>query len=416
MPRRGAAIGRHGQSVTARLHLEFAPPRTEHEVIARLGRIDWAFRRFGPAVSALRLQGLHWYPGQFPEPLVTALLDCLPHGEGRFLDPFCGSGTAPFEAWTDGLTAVGSDSNAHAVRIARAKTLLMEIASVEVGETLIESYRARRPSPTGLAGDPAGACKEAAIHSEARTWFAPDALAAIAGTKLWIAAQDPHHRELLAVILSSVLRDASELHTLPHSFIADRSAPPADTTPPADLQSLFIAKIRWAMRRGVERRAETPPGVAPPEFHVGPATQPVSDPASVDLIVTSPPYYGVLDYTRSQYLSWLISPWDSYATDIRAEIGARRLRWSPKRLAEYLATMDSAFASVAALLRPGGYLALVIGQSQCSFVQAQDPLSTLRSMLAGHGLGEVWRCRRRIRFRKVNRTPAASEETWVLRR
>lgn len=402
--------------MSARLPLEYRPPSGDLPLARRLDGIDWEFSSFVPSASARRLQGLHWYPGQFPEPLVTALIETVGRRQGgRFLDPFCGSGTAPFEAWTHGYRAEGLDANTHAIRIARAKTTLALAGAPDHGEALVASYRAYRSRRIGRSGRRGKVI--AGVHPEARRWFRPEVLDDIIEAKQWIGQDGGEWAEVLSVLLSAILRGVSELREVPHSFIADRSKPGPAATSAVSVAAALEHKIRWAMQRGMERRSDLAPGIGAPEYSVSSCDRLATQVRpGITLCVSSPPYYGSTDYVRSQYLSWLVDPWGTYEADIGVEVGERRNRWAPMRLRRYLDAMEEAISGLRRVMAVDGHLVLVMGQSQCSFVQRSDPLAAVASMLTAAGFEWVWRRQRQVRFRKINRTPAVGEWIWVLRR
>ncbi len=83
----------------------------------------------------------------------------------------------------------------------------------------------------------------------------------------------------------------------------------------------------------------------------------------VDLIVTSPPYVSVIDYVRAQRLLylWMNWPFDAERAD---EIGARYKRRRQDAAIAYLSQMRDCWTELARVLRPGGRLAVVLGESR----------------------------------------------------
>jgi DNA modification methylase len=83
---------------------------------------------------------------------------------------------------------------------------------------------------------------------------------------------------------------------------------------------------------------------------------------SVDLVVTSPPYYGVSDYMKAQRLSM---EWFGYEIEpLRLrEIGARSKRHRISAYEEYIVQLEAAFKGARRCLRPGGHCVVVIGES-----------------------------------------------------
>jgi hypothetical protein len=97
---------------------------------------------------------------------------------------------------------------------------------------------------------------------------------------------------------------------------------------------------------------------------------------AVDLIVTSPPYFGVTDYIKAQRLS---IEW--FGHDMEAlrqlEIGARSKRHRRSSLRQYLDELSAVLVGARRCLRSGGHLVLLIGQSS----KRASALQELRNVL-----------------------------------
>jgi DNA modification methylase len=84
---------------------------------------------------------------------------------------------------------------------------------------------------------------------------------------------------------------------------------------------------------------------------------------SVDLIVTSPPYINVIDYTHANRLMYLWMGWD-IPVERATEIGARYRRKRSSVEDEYVEDMRRARDEMWRVLRPNGRCAVVIGESK----------------------------------------------------
>ena len=84
---------------------------------------------------------------------------------------------------------------------------------------------------------------------------------------------------------------------------------------------------------------------------------------SVDLIVTSPPYVGMIDYTMANRLTYLWYGWD-VKEQRRLELGARYRRNNRDAVGTYMSAMTVAVDQISRVLRPSGYCAVVIGTSR----------------------------------------------------
>ena len=79
------------------------------------------------------------------------------------------------------------------------------------------------------------------------------------------------------------------------------------------------------------------------------------------LVVTSPPYYCMTDYIRSQRLTFLWFGWNLNQLKI-SESGARYKRFRQNSRSGYLDEMEKSFVQISRVLKPGGRCAVVIGE------------------------------------------------------
>jgi DNA methylase len=87
--------------------------------------------------------------------------------------------------------------------------------------------------------------------------------------------------------------------------------------------------------------------------------------SSIDLIVTSPPYVNVIDYTHANRLLYVWMGWP-IEQERESEIGARYKRKRVSAVGDYLSEMSACSNELNRVLRPGGYCAVVLGESRNS--------------------------------------------------
>ena len=388
-----------------------------------LDRVDWDFADENPSTPSMRLNGVHWYPATFVAPLIGTMLDILvPEGHANVMDPFCGSGTAPLEAWYRGHAAFGADSNAFAVRLSRARTKLVREGTSKQGEQLAASFVAYI---TGAQGDHGRTMQvdEAGINPEAKRWFVPVALADIALAKSWIEIEAPERwRTTLRVLLSSLLKRGSRVRDYHYTYIVDRSRVKTPSEADPELARQFAERLKTALSAGANMRAAllqqgTIDLEKPPSFRRTQASNlsHVAD-GEIDVILTSPPYFGMNDYVRSQYLTWLVYPDSGFERDLELESGSRRMRTSKPALRRYLDDMERAFKECRRVLHHGGLLTVFLGHSQSRLAREEDVVGKLARSLEALDFTSIWKGERKIRFRKITSTPSSSEHVWILRR
>jgi hypothetical protein len=93
-----------------------------------------------------------------------------------------------------------------------------------------------------------------------------------------------------------------------------------------------------------------------------------------DLVVTSPPYIGVTDYTHANRLLYAWMGWSTLA-ERKHEIGARYRRGRVNVRAEYGADLRRTRDEIVRVLKPGAACAVVLGESRVFHSTAQGILS-----------------------------------------
>jgi len=359
------------------------------------------------------------------------MLDLFANAGDLVLDPFCGSGVVPIEAWMRGMTAYGFDVNRFAVHLGQAKVDLVRSARMEICDQLIADYvgfrKEEQPSWRSVAESTL--CSRANFDADAVRWFTLPVLRELAILKRWISGDSSllgKWRNVLRMTVSSILHGRlSVVRNYHYTYIVDRSKVKEECRVPTDVPREFAEKLKSVFvdaaltRAQVERAGRASlNGTTPPRFESVRADEigRFILPASVDLAFTSPPYFGMNDYVRSQYLSWLIFQWPGYQADVQKESGSRRSRTKTTALEAYYEQMRQSFTAVENMVRPGGFLIVIFGSSHGNFVCDDDPVARIKTVLAAGDLRLFWSGSRRVRFRKINNTPYRSEVLWVFQR
>lgn len=250
--------------------------------------------------------GIHPYKGKFYPQLAKSLLNASGIQCGAtVLDPYCGSGTVPLECLLNGYQAFGLDMNPLAAKIARAKTgvLLLDHQLVERAASSISS------SMRGTASASLDQFREHA-HAELLSWFPEPVLAKLNVLLSRIRLLgDGALIDFFEVILSSIIREVSQQE--PSDLrIRRRKAPLAD----APVFELFAERLSDQMRRlekyrAIEARQPGPryaPVIKEGDSRLASCFLEAGVPAaSVDCVVTSPPYATALPYIDTDRLSIL---------------------------------------------------------------------------------------------------------------
>ncbi len=325
-----------------------------------------AFARAQEADPRQLTHGFHSYPARFHPVLVRTLLAARAKPGMTVCDPFCGSGTTLVEALLAGCRGVGSDLNPLALELARIKALAPTDAHRRLPDELLE--RTKQIGEASWARVKARTrTKSSGEQWDDPTMYAPHVFRELVGLRELIDA--PPGGPVGALLRRAMLLCFS-------SLLIKVSRQSSETAP--GLQERTIGK--GLASRLFQRKAEelvkglrdlwelVPPGAPSPLVQKGDARRlkHVAD-ASVDLIVTSPPYLGTYDYAdhHIRRLGWL----ELNDTALRDnELGSRRKAEERSAIPEIAVAMwqtelDQAVAAMARVLRPEGYAFVVMGDS-----------------------------------------------------
>jgi hypothetical protein len=292
--------------------------------------------------------GFHAYPARMHPETARRAIAAFPGG--RVLDPFVGSGTTAVEAVRAGRPFLGFDISKVPLEIAWART--------RVG--LPEQSRKVESAAHRLAGR---AFQEVEhdftmppwARAE-REWYDPHTLREICILKLLIDREEAGLRRLLTVVLSSVLvklsRQVSDSDVKKDLYFRPRPRGAAfrwfrDKSSEltkgllllsSDLYKRQVAFLEPELRREDARTASLPSG-------------------AVDLVVTSPPYSGVYDYSRHQSRRYPIFDEDPAFAEAH-ELGSRR------DASRYRDDMEAVLKNLLGALSPHGRIVMLIGDGQ----------------------------------------------------
>lgn len=347
--------------------------------LSKLQSIDWDY--IGDQ-SESPFASIHFHPGRFISQIPATLIGRLSRPGDTVFDPYCGSGTTLVEAQRLGRHGVGVDTNPVSVLISRAK--LVPVRSVRIS-AILRGHLNRFLDQRLTLGKIAHATSDAIPRTVQLTkWYHPDTAAELKEIWAYISQLRGPARSLLEFAFSGILMPAcSETRTW--GYICDNTRPIKYHY--VDARGLFCNLVRKLEEAYSSRDSELPPGRSFPlpaatVFH-GDSTTVMRNLASdtVDLVVTSPPYFGVVDYVKSQRLSM---EWFGHnVEEFRAtETGARSKRHRAAAYAQYVAELEGAFGEIFRLLKSGGVFAFLVGQSQ----RRKDPLPDLLDAALRSGL------------------------------
>lgn len=356
--------------------------------LSELRDLDWDFE--GHTASD-GLSGYHWYPARYVPQVPSVLIGYLSSPGETVLDPFCGSGTTLVEAARRQRRSVGIDTNPAAIMMARAKLVPFdrEAWTAYIGALTDRASQLEMEN----ANSDRWLREVVPQFDEQATWYHPATLTELACLFVTIRTSDGPYRIVAEATFSSILRSScsQQKHW---GWVCDNVKPTELIYRPAT--RFFFEKLKsyenarsdlWnkdGLNSGPPCVADATVGDCAVVLQQAPAE-------SVDLVVTSPPYFSMTDYVRSQRLTFLWFEWDLYGLK-KAEFGARYKRHRKTALEQYLADMRRAFGEISRVLKSGRACCVVIGESP----SRQPYLDDVRDIMSDSGLRIETRIRRRV--------------------
>ncbi len=255
------------------------------------------------------------YLGSLPPALTHDLVARWSRPGDVVLDPFCGRGTVPFQAALERRIGVGID------RSPLAHLLTAAVLDPPARRDLLTRTELLRIRWTETRHDWRGRALEMRAVGEAASFFHPETLAQLLMVRADLRRDEPVDGFLLAA-LAGILhgRRASALtDAMPNTFsmsptyatrwLAARDAERGTGRPDRDLFALLARRIMWLLRDGrPATRGIAIAGDARAAGRLsGDALRRRGLPERVRLVVTSPPYLGLVRYGRANWLRlWLL--------------------------------------------------------------------------------------------------------------
>ncbi len=280
--------------------------------------------------SSYASHNFHAFPAKFPPQLPRKFINALTEPGDVVLDPMMGSGTTVVEALLAGRQAVGFDIDPLAILLTKVKVARLDSAEIDrVGRSILG-----RATEAVKNGDALASLAAARWDDKTRQfvdyWFARETQIELAALVSEIGRiPDAKLREFFQVVLSSIIITKSGgvslafdlAHTRPHRAKVVRTRT-GDILLGHDLATsksrrvkLLTKTLRSPLEEFEKRLGRNLSGLLertadghPPDIRLGDAQQLPLEDASVDLIVTSPPYISnAIDYMRAHKFSlvWL---------------------------------------------------------------------------------------------------------------
>ena len=264
-------------------------------------------RGYGDAASSHNKSlSLHrwakWIAGFSGEFARSAILRYLPLAHSSdagltVLDPFAGVGTTLVEANRLGLNSIGFEINPFAAMVCRVKMGASDIRPDELLDALRDYEKFMVSAGNGrepISSPPAG-------FKSRIPFFSPAVERKVLLTLDYSGTLPPKVRQIFSVALASVMVEFSNYTYEPS--LGTRPAAGKALVDDADVAGIVGGKLRDMAADIAELLTERPNGNRGPEWRIHERSffdaENYVDPASVDLVVTSPPYMNNYHYVRN---------------------------------------------------------------------------------------------------------------------
>jgi hypothetical protein len=284
------------------------------------------------------------YRACFKPQLPQFFIEALTRPCDTVYDPFSGRGTTALQAALMGRRPAGNDINPLSEMLVqpRLEPVSLQAVAQRLGAIPHETL--------------------AAVNDDLLTFYHPETLHRVNAIRTWLLTRqaagelDAADRWIRMVALNRLTGHSPgffSVYTLPPNQAASAQAQRkinekrAQTPPPRDVDAIIMKKSRLLLADG------WPPVHPAALFMTGPADcTPELPDASVDLVVTSPPFLDIVDYEGDNWLRcWF------------AGIDPRGIRIDRHRdVADWEAFVRGVFAELARVTRPGGFVAFEVGE------------------------------------------------------
>ncbi len=301
------------------------------------------------------------YRACFKPSLPAFFLERLSNAGDRVLDPFMGRGTTPLEAALRGRIPCGNDVNPLSAMLVRPRLCPPSLAAIVA-----------RIDSLVLAWD-------GPLEDDLLVFFHPDTLRAICSLREQLLAKATNGTldavdEWIRMVAVNRLTGHSpgffSVYTLPPNQATSANAQrkindKRKQTPPSRDVKAILKKKSKALLQDVSPlwRRESAPRAEAAVLTTGPASaMPQLEDASVQLVVTSPPFLNVVQYADDNWLRCWFCGIDAQSVPITMA----------RTVEAWQQAMREAFIELYRVVRRGGYVAFEVGEVKGGSIKLEE--------------------------------------------
>lgn len=326
-------------------------------LLSRINRIDWDFTG---SQSDSVFSNIHWHPGRFMSQIPAALIGMFSEVGDTVLDPFAGSGTTIVEAQRLSRRSIGIDIGVISTLISQSKTISLSAKKItKIINRLIfdATISIQSNSQNIIIPD----------SVQSKKWYTSTVMKDLGRIWSLISSYENQDKVLAEVAFSSILLPVCR-EVRHWGYVCDNTIPKSNYE--QDVLKSYV-RVLDQLKEGYKERDLDLISQFGENFIIQKSDvingncleilKNLTD-GSIDLVLTSPPYYGVVDYVKSQRLSmeWL---GHNIEQSRLLEIGARSKRHRKKGYNQYLDEINLVVNDLRRVVKSDGILIFIIGQS-----------------------------------------------------
>jgi DNA modification methylase len=317
---------------------------------------DWDFADLKITERQYGVHFFHHYTAKFIPQIPAKLIRSLSKGNAIIVDPFMGSGTTLVEAKLLGCHSYGLDTNPLAIKIAKAKTMMVDQRTVDQIDRFLKwlGFQKEDLDPNSLNEN------DCLLFEGSQLWFRKDVARKIKLIMIELEQYSLEVQNFIEIGLSDLLKGMSNARmdsvvpVLPSEPVyVDRKhyyREVDNLNRNIPVYGRLVSQLRSMRRAILEFNKETDRGLVC-EAILADSRSLSSFVKQCNLVVTSPPYWSAQNYESLHMLSFRLF---GLKTEDGKEIGRNE--------SSYLQDMKQVFLEIAKVL--SGYFALVIGEDE----------------------------------------------------